>query len=750
MNHENIMRKCTKLLLTSGAVMLSFLALPPIASQAAHADAFGDAMMAYMADDYVKAYPLLEQAVLQGDGNAAYYLGLMYRSGRGVPKSDTQAFNWFKKGAELGDAEAQISLGGAYYEGKGTTQSYKLAADWYEKAALSGDVGGMMFMGRAFEEGKGRTQNYEKASNWYKKADQNGASFAKLRLEKLRAKTVVQKKTPEPYKGVDQSRFAAEGREKSVLKCAELYSKRKYDKAYKKCLKPAKNGNAVAQNNLGFIQKKRSSMGRKINSNTTRYGLKDGEDNSETWFLRAANQGYAVAQYDWSRNGGAFQWKIKAAENGHSIAQMALGEFYENTDLGDPNYKMAVYWYEKAAAQGVPYAQKRLQIIYGGGYAKKSDAAEVAERMSSNGTVDAFIGAIQINSNWVEPGDEQSEILYVKGMKIYDEGFNYVMGRATKKVDMQSALPIFSQAAKRGNAKATYMEGAMQPISERDADRDLGRLEQARLYALSAEMGYKKAQYQLAELYNSGETIAKSYPQAAYWYKKAAAQGHAEAKERLRYLLQQGRVSINEIPQSADTVQHKFSPKENYFAGLEAGYKQQHKKAETLLLRSAREGHKGAQAALGKMYYSGEGVQRSLENAYKWYKAAGLQGDTQSQYMMGYMWQHNEARAGATNEGLFGKFYPDPIETARWWYEKASVYDDKAKQQLQAISGYSPPPPPPAPKRGWFEQMAADAYNRSMQPKVYNTPISPKQEICGAWRCYNVGSGKEQCFRDCG
>lgn len=542
---------------------------------------------------------------------------------------------------------------------------------------------------------------------------------------------------------VDQSRFMAEGRDKGVLKCAALYNKRKYDKAYKKCLKPAKNGNAVAQNNLGFIQKKRASMGRKTGSNTTSYGLEDGEDSAETWFSRAANQGYAIAQYDLSNNGGGLKWKFKAAENGHSIAQMALGEFYENTDQSAPNYKMAVYWYEKAAAQDVPYAQKRLLVLYDGGYAKKSDATEAAERLSPNGSVETFIGAIPINQNWVEPGDAQSEILYAKGMKVFDEGsFDYSI--------MLTSLPIFMQAAKRGNAKAIYMKGTFQPTSENDTDRDQGRLEQARLYKLSAKMGYVEAQYQLADLYNLGNTIDKSYPQAAYWFKKAAAQGHVEAREKLRYLLQTGRASIDEIPQSAGTTQRKFSPKESFYAGLEAGYKKDLKKAETLLLRSARKDYVPAQTALGKMYYTGEGVPRSLELAYKWYKTSGLAGDTQSQYMMGYMWQHDEARAGATNEGLFGKFYPDPIETARWWYEKASAYDDRAKQQLQALSSYTAPPPPPEPKRGWFEQMAVDAYDRSQQPRVYNTPVSPRQEICGAWRCYSVGNGKEQCFRDCG
>ena len=540
--------------------------------------------------------------------------------------------------------------------------------------------------------------------------------------------------TPEGKSDMEQRAYYSA--DKRTVICKEAYQKRKYKKAYKKCLSAAEDGNLLAMVNLGFIKKK---------------GV--GDKSTEYWFRKAAEQGYPDAQYQLGNlldDGEGFQWKVKAANGGHSVAQMALGEFYENTDLGDPNYKMAVYWYEKSAAQDVPYAQKRLQVLYDGGYAKKTDAAEVAERMHANATVDAFIDAIQIDRNWVEPGDEQSEILYVNGIKVFDEGFNYVMGNATKKVDMQDSLPIFRQAAKRGNAKATYMEGSMQPTSERDAGRDQGRLEQARLYTLSAEMGYKKAQYQLAELYNSGETIAKSYPQAAYWYKKAAAQGNEEARERLRYLLQWGRVSIDEIPQSAGAVQHKFSPKENYFAGLEAGYKQQYKKAETLLLRSAREGHKEAQAALGKMYYSGEGVSRSLEGAYKWYKAAGLQGDTQSQYMMGYMWQHNEARAGATNEGLFGEFYPDPIVRARSWYEKASIYDDNAKRQLQAIANHSPTPPQTETKRGWFEQMAIDAYSRSTQPRVYNTPVSPRQEICGAWRCYGVGNGKEQCFRDCG
>jgi TPR repeat protein len=64
--------------------------------------------------------PLAEQ----GEARAQFFLGYMYDSGWGVPRSAAQAASWFRKAAEQGDAVSQASLASAYLIGDGVSQNY--------------------------------------------------------------------------------------------------------------------------------------------------------------------------------------------------------------------------------------------------------------------------------------------------------------------------------------------------------------------------------------------------------------------------------------------------------------------------------------------------------------------------------------------------------------------------------------------------------------------------------------------------
>ncbi len=63
----------------------------------------------------------------------------MYRDGRGVPQSDAQAVEWYRKAAEQGMARAQLNLGIMYAEGQGVLEDYVRAYAWSNLAAAQGD-----------------------------------------------------------------------------------------------------------------------------------------------------------------------------------------------------------------------------------------------------------------------------------------------------------------------------------------------------------------------------------------------------------------------------------------------------------------------------------------------------------------------------------------------------------------------------------------------------------------------------------
>ncbi len=45
----------------------------------------------------------------------------------------------------------------------------------------------------------------------------------------------------------------------------------------------------------------------------------------------------------------AEHWYLAAAEQGNALSQYLLGQFYQKGDLGQPDYALAMQWYQKAA-----------------------------------------------------------------------------------------------------------------------------------------------------------------------------------------------------------------------------------------------------------------------------------------------------------------------------------------------------------------------------------------------------------------
>ena len=88
-----------------------------------------------MLQDDVEAVRWFRLAAEQGHAKAQFYLGLMYRTGKGVPQDYVEAARWFRLAAEQGDAKAQYSLGVMYGTGLGVPQDDVEAHMWLNLAA---------------------------------------------------------------------------------------------------------------------------------------------------------------------------------------------------------------------------------------------------------------------------------------------------------------------------------------------------------------------------------------------------------------------------------------------------------------------------------------------------------------------------------------------------------------------------------------------------------------------------------------
>jgi TPR repeat protein len=77
-------------------------------------------------------------AAEEGYASAQYYLGQMYRNGRGVPQDDKAAMKWYTLAAKQGYADAQYNLGVMYAFGKGVPKDYVYTHMWGNLAASNG------------------------------------------------------------------------------------------------------------------------------------------------------------------------------------------------------------------------------------------------------------------------------------------------------------------------------------------------------------------------------------------------------------------------------------------------------------------------------------------------------------------------------------------------------------------------------------------------------------------------------------
>ena len=124
------------------------------------------------------------QAAEQGNARSQCTLGVVFQKGRGVEKSDKEAFKWYTQAADQGNASSQRNLGVLYKKGQGIEKNYKEAVKWFTRAAKQDHATSQCNLGFMYYEGQGIEKSYNEAVKWFTRAaDKGNASsqcFVKL------------------------------------------------------------------------------------------------------------------------------------------------------------------------------------------------------------------------------------------------------------------------------------------------------------------------------------------------------------------------------------------------------------------------------------------------------------------------------------------------------------------------------------------------------------------------------------------
>lgn len=148
------------------------------------AEPFGLAVKAYERGEYAVALRSFRRLAGEDNPGAAYYLGEMFRYGRGVRQDDAKAVVWYRRAAKQGHALAQRKMGSAYFLGHLDLPKDPVeGARWYRRAAEGGDLYAQHALAAIYFQGApGISRDYASSAYWYRRAADRGDAFAQLAL----------------------------------------------------------------------------------------------------------------------------------------------------------------------------------------------------------------------------------------------------------------------------------------------------------------------------------------------------------------------------------------------------------------------------------------------------------------------------------------------------------------------------------------------------------------------------------------
>ena len=264
------------------------------------------------------------------------------------------------------------------------------------------------------------------------------------------------------------------------------------------------------------------------------------------WYRRAAEKGHVLSLYRLGVNceagKGSFlgvkraesaaPWYRRAAEKGHAPSQCRLGVFYAKGWGVDRNPKKAVEWYRKAAVQGFAQAQFYLGACYAQGAGVEKDLKHAAEwyrkaAVQGHAPAQFRLGGCYARGEGVPQDHKQAAEWYRKSADQNVKEAQFALGECFMK----------GEGVPQNTKQAIYWYRRAAERDYRPAKRELEEIKDKFVKRrTAAEKGDADAQYDLGDCYENGVWVDKDLKQAAEWYRKAAAQGHEDAKKALKRL----------------------------------------------------------------------------------------------------------------------------------------------------------------------------------------------------------------------
>jgi len=139
----------------------------------------------YSLEDRLDAVNDMEQLAGEGDMDAQYLMGKLYRNGPLLTPDSENARYWFAQAAQQGHMYAQYSLGKLYLSDDVEVHDAEQGIRWLEISAQNGNDYAAYRLGKEYYKGNHVTQSYATAARWFGRAAQDGNQYAQYMLGKM-------------------------------------------------------------------------------------------------------------------------------------------------------------------------------------------------------------------------------------------------------------------------------------------------------------------------------------------------------------------------------------------------------------------------------------------------------------------------------------------------------------------------------------------------------------------------------------
>lgn len=628
----------------------------------------------YDRKQYRAALKLWTVAGRQSHPSAAFRTGVIYQRGEGVIPSIGEARTWYERAARLGHVEAELHLGRMLIDGvaphpyPGTPQAWRQAvlaksrptttselvfphglevkADpeaaffWISKAAGDQCAGAHALLGNLYHNGRGCERDLGAALRHYSIAADKGLADAQFALGDMYFKG---EGTTTNY-GEAAHWFEKAAQDIPRAKSALAYLLAKgigvspdIPRAVNLYVEAAAQDDAMALYHIGI---------RRLCGD----GLPKEVTNAETMLRKSAKQNYLPAiqrlaeLYAHGLDGEpdfreAAVWYQKAAALGDHYSKFFMGQLCATGKGVAPNLRAAARWFSQAAEGGHALAAYNLALCYLNGSGVTRDMERAVRWLNVAGSAGVVSAQIHLGHlYWFGNGVSRS---------VSDARFWFQKASDSGDPEAITAHIIFRlktapEPETFANAKAELTRLAEEDYAP--ACLQLGNLlagnfggsadarEAERWYARAAEKGILEAQFILGVRYLNPRGI-RNTKAAALWLEKAARLGYPPAQFQLGLMLRIGSAVHTDQRQALllynsaahiDRQVAQRSSEELLVKGKCSAAEAE--QAFEWIAKAAAQGMPEAQIAAGDALRFGVGTIKNEASARHWYRLAAKQG----------------------------------------------------------------------------------------------------------------------------